>query len=85
MSGGSFKYLCFAEPWSNHQEELERMRIWLFDHHYLDASVETSACQWQPSQDLRDIWLAVEWYESGDWSLEKVDKEIKKWRSKLNF
>jgi len=93
MSGGSFNYLCFAndvEELLAKRSDLEQMAAQLTSFGYKDAALETESIlaylehverQVQARLvRLQDVWKAVEWKCSGDYSLDQVEEAIKKYR-----
>lgn len=86
MSGGSFNYLCTADFGFQRRDDLERMRDELRAIHrdvnvpalerqraYF-AFIETDDLleQLSPSDSLREVWRAVEWWRSNDYSKDQV-------------
>lgn len=80
MSGGSHNYLYnqyYAGGMS--QTDLENMAYRLLELGY-DAIADDTLAQIQfreienyiPSEKLRKVWKAVEWYDSCDWALIEV-------------
>jgi hypothetical protein len=94
MSGGNFNYLYIKEDEDlfnqSNLDEMEKMASRLSELGFEDAAKETlnlkhtiqqSLIRTQVSKErLGDIWKAVEWYDSGDSSLEKVELKIKQYR-----
>ena len=92
MSGGSYNYLCYKEAYDIHErkEELEQMRDRLIELNYTDVAVETESVllmmrafevRLQTRIDrLKDVWRAVEWYDSGDSNEDYVKDEVEKYR-----
>ena len=94
MSGGSFNYLCFKDGEDLFNggvlNEMEDMASRLIELGYEDAAKETLNLKYTIQQALtrtqvmkdrlEDVWKAVEWKDSGDSSLENVEKAIKKYR-----
>jgi len=92
MSGGSFGYLCYksVEEILLDDESINNMGLWLIDHGYIDAGSETLQLLYVVRQTriridvihsrLRDVFKAVEWYESGDLSIESVENAIAEYR-----
>jgi hypothetical protein len=78
MSGGSFNYLCFAEPDDifRKREDLRNMVEALAELGHADAAKETESvilvlnhfeARMRARMDrLHDIWRSVEWVRSGD-------------------
>ena len=87
MSGGSFNYLCYAEDLSDRVGSIEDMARHLEE--YLgaeDAAVATRGVvaklkQANDSADvLREVWKAVEWWQSGDWAKDQAAEALAEWR-----
>lgn len=95
MSGGSFDYLygweterlmtCYGH------EMLTSMRDELMRLGHLDAAAQTDAVlqtlitaeklvDARRRAGLDDVWKAVEWARSGDWSDKDVAETVEKWR-----
>lgn len=88
MSGGSFGYLFVkdeADIMSNGLSDLEAMTYELealVPGH--PAAVRTKALYEQMAAalghdrlaDIRDVWRAVEWWRSNDWSVEQVREAL---------
>ncbi len=81
MSGGSFDYLYLKD--FDGPEQLFLMADELERRGYHSAAAHTRAiCAIQPSQALRQLWMAVEWNVSGDWGPEKVEQAHGEWQQK---
>lgn len=92
MSGGSYNYLCYKDAYEIHEktEELNDMRDRLIELGFLDAASETESIllmlksfevRLQTRIDrLNKVWKAVEWFDSGDSGIERVNSEIKLYR-----
>lgn len=94
MSGGSYNYLC--DVWDldkllQQEYSLEQMAARLAGLGWArDAARETEELlvmlrQWQVSahvrvERLREVWKAVEWWDSCDWSEEQVREALAKYR-----
>lgn len=94
LSGGSFNYLCYKDvpdlmnPSSI--SELESMALYLMNIGYEDIAKDTkrlieyiksaSLTIEVLSQQLNDVFHAVEWYESGDWGRDGCIEELEKYR-----
>lgn len=94
MSGGSYNYLC--RTWDldrllGHRGELERMSERLAGLGYAaDAARETEELlvmlrQWENRAEvrverLRDVWKAIEWWDSGDYGEERVKGALAEYR-----
>jgi hypothetical protein len=93
MSGGSYNYLCnvfSTHGLFTHEDDLEAMTDRLADLGFKDAAEETykiltiiraadvriETMLWR----LQDVWKAVEWNDSGDWGIDRVEEVIKKYR-----
>ncbi len=95
MSGGSFNYLCFAMPSDLFEKrgDLKDMVDELSGRGYIDAAQETETISlildhfqvlMQARLDrLCDVWQAVEWHVSGDYSKDQVETEIAKYRADI--
>ena len=93
MSGGSYNYLCYEDGFEIHnkRQELNEMRDRLTELGYLDAAKETESIllmldsfevRIQARIDrLKDVWHAVEWYDSCDYGKDSVDESIEKYRN----
>ncbi len=86
MSGGSFEYL-YQKPLEpsdvgHYQELLDRMAGWLLRNDFLNVAKATAAIDgWTvPSDQLREVWKAVEWFTSADWDYGPVIETIACWR-----
>lgn len=79
MSGGSFDYL-YAQD-NPPVEDLRRMSGWLREHGFEDAAAQTSNLASEASDELREVWHAVEWFTSSDWGYEPVLEAVGKWRA----
>lgn len=95
MSGGSFNYLCYAElpDLLNRDWDIQSMADELAKLGYAkDAAKETmdllldlrSAVNRLETrkEHISDVWKALEWWHSGDWSEESFKEELEKWRDK---
>lgn len=94
MSGGSFNYICWKEGSDlfepHNVQELERMVDTLEVLGYEDAARETydlirtikqARIRVSTMHDrLSEVFHAVEWYESGDSSPERIEEAIKNYR-----
>lgn len=94
LSGGSFSYLCYKDVCDLMQpsgvSELERMALHLLDMGYEDIAKDTqrlveyiksaSLTIEVLSEQLNDVFHAVEWYESGDWGRDGCIEELEKYR-----
>jgi hypothetical protein len=94
MSGGSFNYLFIKDDADlfnrSNLLEMENMATRLLELGFEDAAKETLNLKYTIQQSLirtqvlkdrlGDVWKAVEWYDSGDSSLEKVELKIKQYR-----
>lgn len=71
MSGGSFNYLYQQDPYSD--ADLVRMAQWLRDHDMVRAANETLTFRRREADTaLKNLWKAVEWETSADWSYKEV-------------
>lgn len=94
MSGGSYNYLCHAwdlDDLLEHRAGLEKMSARLAGLGWAeDAARETEELlvmlrQWQVRAEtrmerLREVWKAVEWWDSGDWGEDQVRAALAKYR-----
>lgn len=93
MSGGSYDYLCFKDPGELIEDasELARMQDRLAGLGYAkDAAVETahllarirqfSILVEVASERLQEVWKAVEWWDSCDYSEEQVKEALVEYR-----
>lgn len=79
MSGGSFNYLCDQLQLS--VEDLEDMAVDLDGRGMHDAAAATRKfIPPVPPQALRNLWRAVEWHRSCDWSNETVLHNYNVWK-----
>jgi hypothetical protein len=89
VSGGSFDYLCYAEDPGLHERigdmvaELDaldtprsRLAAAMTAQVQQDARVRAGWAQYDPLAKLRAVWHAVEWWCSGDWSFDRVHREL---------
>ncbi len=93
MSGGSYEYLCYkdASEIMGGAGQLEAMRDRLIELGHHDAAKETESIilmrealgiRIQARLDrLQPVWHAVEWYDSGDWGKDDVEREVEKYRN----
>ena len=80
MSGGSHNYMSLRYPECS-IDDLDGMIARLRELGYADAadaSERVLVCG--PSDALRDVWHAVEWFDSCDWGLDSVERAIAAWR-----
>lgn len=94
MSGGAFDYLCYRETDElfNHIADLESMKQSLICYGYEDIAKDTQRLiEYIKSakvtvETLKDmlepVFHAVEWYESGDYSKDRMVEELEKYRKK---
>lgn len=94
MSGGSYNYLCHTwdlDKLLQHESDLEAMSARLAGLGYAtDAARETEELilllrQWRNRADtrldrLRDVWKAVEWWDSCDWGEDQVREALVEYR-----
>lgn len=93
MSGGSFNYLCNQfepEKLFEYDGELSRMAGLLTTLEHADAAGETedviaeiAAFRRRVTRRmnrLRDVWHAVEWWQSCDWGVDQVTDAVKTYR-----
>jgi len=83
MSGGSYNYLyCHVRGLEGQREDIEKMERRLQSHGYYAAARSTrevlralDAAE-RIAESLEDVWLAVEWADSGDSGEESVRKAV---------
>jgi hypothetical protein len=94
MSGGSYNYLCHTYDLAgllDRHADLEEMSERLAGLGYAqDAARETEELlvqlrQWRNRAEvrmerLRDVWKAVEWWDSNDYSEDQVQDALKAYR-----
>lgn len=94
MSGGSYNYLCHTwdlDDLLKHEGDLEDMSARLAGLGYAtDAARETEELLlllrvWKNRASarlgrLRDVWKAVEWWDSSDWGEDSVRKALTAYR-----
>ncbi|WP_030672315.1 hypothetical protein [Streptomyces sp. NRRL B-1347] len=94
MSGGSYDYLCRALDFTdlvNQMPNIERMSKTLAHLGYAaDAARETEELLLILRQSevratvrlerLRNVWQAVEWWHSADWSQDQVKQALDEYR-----
>lgn len=87
MSGGSYNYLCFKDASDVNVHDLGRMADRLTELGYDDISEQARSII-QAYDDinkmlysLSGVFKAVEWMDSGDSGLDRVEKEIEKYRA----
>ena len=94
MSGGSYNYLFMQLSDDVYDfsalAEMESMASRLIELGYVDAGKETLHLKYTIEQSmartevmlerLADVWKAVEYYDSSDSGIERVEEEIKKYR-----
>lgn len=93
MSGGSYDYLCFRTELSDiaqHERDIEDMRIALVKYGYTDIAEDAEELIKRIvsarigieslAQQLSDVFKAVEWYESYDYSKETMVKVLEDYR-----
>jgi len=94
MSGGSYNYLCFAEPsdlLEKHSQDLREMVEALSAAGASDAAKETETIitilnhfkdRLQARIDrVSPVWKAVEWWHSGDWSEAQFRESLAEYRA----
>jgi hypothetical protein len=94
MSGGSYDYLCWVqdlEEVNAKRAQLREMADRLAALGYAqDAAAETEELlvllqQWEVRAQVRvkrlaQVWKAVEWWDSGDWSEDQVREALGEYR-----
>ena len=92
MSGGSFEYLCFKEieELIGNTELIESMHKRLIELGFDDAASETAHLLLTLRQHqnylqamldrMKDVWHAVEWYDSSDWGIAQVRRILWEYR-----
>lgn len=90
MSGGSFNYLFTKEfpEILNETETLIEMSNWFTKHGYDKLATKNILIVMDIEkfkeditakiEALSNVWKAVEWYESGDWTMDDVINHITK-------
>lgn len=93
MSGGSYDYLCFKEPEElfARVDDIELMAQRLLELGFQDVAGDMQRlAEYCKSGRLRvavlgamlnDIMHAVEWYDSGDYGINGVEKAVEKYRT----
>jgi len=94
MSGGSYDYLFQRPPeqFPARMGQIQRMEQRMRQLGYKEAADDTarlvehlrSLYVAAPSQ-LREVWRAVEWLDSADWSREQADRVAAEYRSRSTF
>lgn len=86
MSGGSYNYLCYksADSLLEQQEELRGMQNRLSQLGLVEAAKETGKvlktleealkAVEKLADNLHGVWHAVEWYDSGDWGKDDLNR-----------
>lgn len=96
MSGGSYNYLCFAEPsdlLQKHSQDLRDMVEALSAAGASDAAKETETIiailnhfrdRLQARVDrVSPVWKAIEWWHSGDWSEAQFQETLAEYRADI--
>lgn len=91
MSGGSYNYLYKRLPESLFTEHDARQEILKIlkesGNEDIARHIERLVAKWEDiaaqADDLFHVLHAVEWYESGDWSVHQMDHEIAKFRKEF--
>lgn len=93
MSGGSFNYLCYAEPEElfHKRQDLRDMIEELSRLGYVDAAKETETINLVMNhfearmrarmERLNEVWKSVEWVRSGDSGPERIENAIAAYRA----
>lgn len=91
MSGGSFNYLAqavkFGGDWKDGGQVAD-MAAELKDRGYADASDATQEIialldlAQAKAEHLAEVWHAVEWRKSGDWTNDQLEEVVREWRAK---
>jgi len=94
MSGGSYNYLCFADPsdlLQKHSQDLREMVEGLSAAGADDAARETETIivildhfrnRMQARVDrVSPVWKALEWWHSGDWSEKQFRETLAEYRA----
>lgn len=79
MSGGSFNYLCWHDV-TTHFQFLE-MAKFLESQGAYDAAAATMAFVCREDDPIRELWRAVEWWQSCDTGENHFLEALAKWRS----
>lgn len=90
MSGGAYDYLCLKETGGviDNIDEVARMAVRLKELGHDDLAFKTQkiidAAEELEKQidELRNVWKAVEWYDSGDWGIEAIHREANRVRER---
>jgi hypothetical protein len=82
MSGGSLNYL-YSHAFTSDVSELSQMIDELEERGFRDVADDSKAflISHEPEDALRDVWKAIEWYVSGDWSETEVIDAITRYRA----
>ncbi len=83
MSGGSYNYLCFyTDDLHSRGPELDAMHQRLESSGYREAAratrevIRSLEITRRMAEALADVWQAVEWADSSDWSEDQVREVI---------
>ena len=87
MSGGSYNYMSIdavdgSKPLGEFRDELAEMARSLAAQGYADEALKTLLALQHIEQadtiarELKGIWKAVEWTESGDWGPERIREAV---------
>ncbi len=80
MSGGSFNYLYSQDPYI--EEDLRQMADDLRSRGMYEAAEATmELVPPRASKELTDLWHAVEWHRSCDWSEREVARAFVAWEN----
>ncbi len=93
MSGSSFNYLCYGQVdslFTGHGGQLQSMvDVLKANFHGSQAAKETAELQRfigyvtaeieRRAEPLRDVWHAVEWWKSSDYSRDQAQAEINRY------
>lgn len=90
MSGGHYNYLCFKDSTDigGEAEELEKMTERLKELGFFTIARDTEKIAEafiglnEKIEPLRDVWYAVEWYDSGDWTKDQMIEELENYYKK---
>ncbi|MEV5944407.1 hypothetical protein [Streptomyces sp. NPDC051994] len=91
MSGGSYNYLfCHVRGLEEQRGDLEEMAKRLAELAYAQGAAEATRRVMAlldqaeaASQELAEVWRAVEWWDSGDYGEDQVREAIEEYRTSL--
>lgn len=90
MSGGSYNYLYYADSSdignkiSDMQDMIDRLNN--LGHHHLAMDTQLIINKIKDIDfmldKIREVWKAVEYCDSGDWSKDEIEQEVKNYYNK---